>query len=113
MNDKELLDVLKTESILAEVRAVGAKEAYQQEAMRQARKALFAKDIYPGDKVVVRFTNGDFVYVFRRIEWSYGKHEPWIWGSRVLKSGKLSKLGGLYGIEVCGISALPHVRKKT
>ena len=111
MNEKELLAVLKTESILATAREHGAKQAYQQEAIRQARGEMYDKGIKPGDQIVVHFTDGDVVYEYRKIEWGWGSDdEPALFGTKVLKSGKLSKVD--YGQKICGISYLHHVTKK-
>lgn len=112
MKDEELLVALKGEMLLTEARARGAQEAYEREAIRQARILLREKhQIEPHVRVVVHFTNGDFVYEYREVAWDWREKEPVLMGRKILKSGKLSKNN--WNEMICGISYLHNVTKQT
>lgn len=109
MKDEELLAALKGEMILTEARARGAREAYEFEALHQARDLLDEKHgITPGVRVLVHFTNGDFVYEYRKVAWGWLEKEPVLMGRKILKSGKPSKNN--WDQTICGISYLHNVK---
>lgn len=112
MKDDELLNALKGEALLTEARARGAKEAYEGEAIRQARRVLDEKHgVTPRDRVEVHFTNGDFIYEYREMAWGWREKEPVLMGRKILKSGKLSKNN--WDEIICGVSYLHNVKKQT
>ncbi len=92
MDDKELLNTLKAEMLLAEARAIGAKEAYQLMAVRAARKEC---NLNHGDKIVIKFSDGDLLAEYGGMEWSTwefsGYKGPALYGWNILKSGARSK----------------------
>ena len=92
MDDKELLAVLKSEMLLAEARAQGAKEAYEWKALYLARRAC---KFNSGDKIIIKFSDGDVPALFDSVKWSSYEFEdykgPAIYGWRILKSGAKSK----------------------
>ena len=93
MNDKELLEVLKNEMLLAEARAKGAKEAYEWKALCVARTEC---NLRPGDKIIIKFSDGDMLASFEDVKWSSyefrGYKGPGLYGRRILKSGAKSKI---------------------
>ena len=111
MKDEELINALKMEMLLAEARARGAKEAYQREAIEQARRVLAEKrGINPCDRIEVVFAGGVVcIYEYREIAWGQYKEEPTLRGRKILKSGKPSKNN--WNEEICGISNLHYIKK--
>jgi hypothetical protein len=106
MNDEELLAELKREMVITAARAAGARSAWAREMIEQSERALSKKhDIHRGDRLCVLFNVGYRFYVYRKLEIGYGETEPYLWGVRVLKSGRLSS-GGQYNERICKISYL-------
>lgn len=92
MDDKELLSVLKNEMLLTAARAHGAKEAYEWKALCLARQEC---KFNRGDKIILKFSDGDVLAFFDGVKWSSYEFEkytgPAIYGRRILKSGAKSK----------------------
>lgn len=91
IDQSRLLEELEREMFLSEARARGAKKTYELAAMSIAwRRCQFR----PGDRIKIKFSDGDVLGVFDRIEWDYfegGDEGPAIFGYEILKSGRLSK----------------------
>lgn len=110
MRDEELLEALKSEMLLTEARSRGAKEAYESEAINQARRLLREEhNIRPNDIIIVNFTDRAVIYEYRDMVFDFIKNEPALTGRRFLKSGKLSKNN--CNEFICGISYLHNVTK--
>lgn len=108
--DEEILKQLKNEMILTEARARGAKEAYRNAAISNAHDVIykkFGRNFW--GKIVVHFTNGDFIYELKNISWGFIEEEPVLEGRRILKNGRPSKIE----LEkICGLSYLNNVTKQ-
>ena len=93
MSDKEILDALKNEMLICEARALGAQEAYKKHFLySEIRACPFSL----GQSIIVSYTDGDVRAVFCDVSWSSWEFNdykgPAIFGRRILKSGKPSKV---------------------
>ena len=93
MSDKEILDALKNEMLICKARAIGAEEAYKKNFLyAEIRVCPFRR----GDRIIISYTDKDVCAVFYDVSWSDWEFNdykgPAIFGRRILKSGKPSKV---------------------
>ena len=63
------------------------------------------------DRVVVHYSDGDYVYEFLEVKWGGCEEEPVLRGKRMLKSGKPSKRD--WDDTICAFSYLHNVEKQS
>lgn len=92
MDDEELLAVLKSEMLLTEARAQGARHAYESKSVLIAWNEC---DFGRGNTIIIKFSDGERAAEFDKVEWSEydfrGYKGPALYGWIILKSGKKSK----------------------
>jgi len=95
MDNKELLEVLKNEMLLAKARAEGTREAYERKAVDIAWDDCKFRH---NDKIFIKFSDGDKFAFFDKIKWSeysFIDYEgPALYGWFALKNGTKSKTYG-------------------
>jgi len=106
MNDDELLNALKSEMLLTEARAHGAKEAYRSKALDRAIN-LVSQRIKCGDMIEIPFKTGAICYKYTKVDWYWVFDEPVLFGARILKNGKPSKIDDV----ICGVGDLHKVKR--
>jgi hypothetical protein len=94
MNERELLEELRREMILTEVRARGARFAWTHEVKRRAEMKTHEMDLVRGTRWLVRTKTNDGVqdllYEYQCLQWDVSD-DLWVAGHRVNKNGQVSK----------------------